>query len=216
MGDFFDSLWLNTVVVSFTTLFALIGPIETAGMFAGMTASNTPAERRAQALKGSFYATAILVVFAFFGNAFLSYMGISLAALRTAGGLLLFLVAIDMVFSRQGGATSTTDDENVEAEAKTDISVFPLATPLLAGPGAIGGAILLTAEAGGDLLQASAVVSAILAVMGISVILLLAATQVHRIMGVTGLNVVSRVMGIVLAALAVQFVFDGISQSGLL
>lgn len=215
MFDFIDPIWLNTLIVSFTTFFALVGPVETAGMFAGLTVSNTPAERRAQAIKGACFATIILLVFALFGNALLSYMGITLPALRTAGGILLLLMAIDLVFSRHSGATTTTDDENIEARAKTDISVFPLATPLLAGPGAIGAAILLTADTTGDVTQMSAVITALIAVQVVALVLLLAATQVHRILGVTGLNVVSRVMGILLAALAVQFIFDGISRSGL-
>lgn len=216
MADFIDPLWLSTVVVSFTTFFALIGPVETAGMFAGLTVSNTPAERRAQAVKGTLFATIILLIFALFGNALLSYMGITLPALRTAGGILLLLMAIDLVFSRHSGATSTTDDENVEAKAKNDISVFPLATPLLAGPGAIGAAILLMADTNGIVIYMSAVVTALIAVQVVALILLLAATQVQKLLGVTGLNVISRVMGILLAALAVQFIFDGISESGLI
>ena len=216
MGDLFEPAWINTVVISFTTFFATVGPVETAGMFAGLTAASTPGERRAQALKGTLIAAAILLVFAFFGSGLLAYMGISIPALRTAGGILLLLMAVDLVFSRHSGAMSTTDDENVEARSKQDISVFPLATPLLAGPGAIGAAILLMADTVGIVSEKIAVVTGMLAVMVIALVLMLAATQVQRLLGVTGLNVISRVMGILLAALAVQFIFDGIANSGLI
>lgn len=215
MPEFLEPSWVNATVISFTTFFALIGPLETAGMFAALTASDTQTERRTQAVKGVTFATLILLVFAFFGNALLEYMGISLPALRTAGGILLLLMAIDMVFSRRSGATSTTADETNEARTKNDISVFPLATPLLAGPGAIGAAILLMADTEGGIGEKAAVATGLVAVMTIAVVLLLLATQVQRLLGVTGLNVISRIMGILLAALAVQFVFDGISNSGL-
>jgi multiple antibiotic resistance protein len=112
--------------------------------------------------------------------------------------------------------TSTTVAETSEAATKNDISVFPLATPLIAGPGALGAAVLLTAETEGDLVLQATVVAALLVVMAITLALLLIAAQVHRFLGVTGQNVITRVVGILLAALAVQFLFDGVRTSGLL
>ena len=120
-----------------------------------------------------------------------------------------------MVFARSSGSTSTTDEEEQEAQERDDISVFPLATPLIAGPGAIGAVILLMANAAGQPAEITVVVGVLLAMMLIVYLLLLIATQVERLLGITGLQVISRVFGILLAALSVQFVFDGIQQSGL-
>lgn len=206
---------LETALVAFTTFFATIGPADVAALFPALTPHNTPAERRAMAIKGTLIATAILLVFALFGEALLRLFGISLPALRTAGGILLLLIAIDLVFARPSGGTSTTREENDEAVTRQDISVFPLATPLIAGPGAIGAAILLVADAQGDELRIAIIVLALLAVLALTFLLLLAASQVQRLLGVTGLHVVSRVVGVLLAALAVQFIFDGIGASGI-
>ncbi|MEQ8665397.1 MAG: MarC family protein [Rhodospirillales bacterium] len=211
-----DLTWANTALISMTTFFATVSPVHVAVSFAALTATSSPTERRVQAVRGFLIATVVLLIFAFFGGSLLKYMGISLPALRTAGGVLLFLIAIDLVFSRNSGGTTTTDDENREAEKKTDISVFPLATPLIAGPGAIGAAILLFADVTGNVAAQSAVIGGMLVVLVITLFSVLAAAQVQRMLGVTGLNVISRVMGILLAALAVQFVFDGIAQSGLI
>ena len=150
-----------------------------------------------------------------FGEGVLAAFGITLPALRTAGGMLLLLIAIDMVFARNSGGTTTTADERAEATAKQDVSVFPLATPLIAGPGAIGAAILLVAEAQRDPLRIAVVIGALLAVVLLTYLLLLASTQVQKLLGVTGLHVIPRVMGVLLAALAVQFLFDGIRDSGI-
>lgn len=207
---------LETALVAFTTFFATIGPLDTAALFPALTPQNTARERRAMARKGSLIGGGILVFFALLGEGVLRAFGISLPALRTAGGILLLLIAIDMVFARNSGGTTTTADERAEAAAKPDISVFPLATPLIAGPGAIGAAILLVAEAHGDPVRIAIVVGALLAVVLTTFLLLLAATQVQKLLGVTGLHVVTRVMGVLLAALAVQFLFDGIAASGLI
>jgi multiple antibiotic resistance protein len=203
---------LEIALVALTTFFATIGPVDVAAIFAGITHRNTPLERRRMAIRGW---ASLMLVTAFFGEVVLRHMGITLAALRTAGGILLLLMAIDMVFARHTGGTSTTREETDEAATKADISVFPLATPLIAGPGAMGAAILLMAEAEGDALRQTAVIGSLLAILLATLVLLLLAGQVSRLLGVTGLNVISRVVGVLLAALAVQFLFDGISQSGL-
>lgn len=207
---------LETTAVAFTTFFVTISPIEAAAMFAVITAGSTAAHRRSMAIRGSLIASGIMLVFALFGELLLSALGISLAALRTSGGILLLLIGIDMVFARSSGGTSTTDDETKEAEQKQDISVFPLATPLIAGPGAMGAAILLMANAEGDLQTQAIVIACLLAVLLMTFVTLLGATYIQKFLGVTGLHVISRIFGVLLSALAVQFIFDGISQSGLL
>lgn len=206
---------LETALVAFTTFFATIGPVDVAALFAALTPAATASQRRAMAFKGMLIATAILLLFALFGNTVLEWLGISLPALRTAGGILLLLIAIDMVFARHSGAAWTTQDETVEAEQRQDISVFPLATPLIAGPGAMGAAILLTAQVRGDWVLELAVIAGLLAVLAITLVLLLMAGRVQKLLGVTGMNVITRVVGVLLAALAVQFIFDGVAASGM-
>lgn len=206
---------LQTAIVTFTTFFATIGPIDVAAIFAALTVDSTPRQRWVMALKGTAIATGILLAFALAGEALLGYLGISLAALRAAGGILLLLIGIDMVFARSSGGVSITEDESREARTQADISVFPLATPLIAGPGAMGAAILLMANTRGDWLLQATVIATLLGVLALTLLLLLGAAQVHRLLGVTGLHVITRVFGVLLSALAVQFLFDGIAASGL-
>jgi len=206
----------ETAVVAFATFFATISPLDVSAIFAALTAGATAQHRRTIAIRATLIATGILLVFALAGNVMLASIGISLAALRTAGGILLLLIAIEMVFARSSGGTSATDEEKREAASKQDISVFPLATPLIAGPGAMGAAILLMANAHGDVLQQVTVIGSLLAVLAVTAAALLLAGRIQQLLGVTGMHVITRVMGILLSALAVQFIFDGIKQSGLL
>jgi len=206
---------MNTFLVAFATLFATVGVADIAFIFAALTKDNTPAQRRTFATRGVLVALAILLFFAVLGNAILDVFGITIPALRTAGGILLLLIAIDMVFARHSGGTGTTDEEELEARRSHDISVFPLAMPLMAGPGAISAVILLTTGAQSDL-EFWLVLAAIVVTLALAWLTLLIAIPIQRLLGLTGLSVVSRVVGILLAALAVQFVFDGIKASGLL
>ncbi len=206
---------VEAAAVAFTTFFVTLGPIEVAAVFAALTQNRSTLHRRSMAIRGTLIATGILLTFAIFGDWLLGSLGISLAALRTAGGILLLLIGIDMVFARASGGTTTTEAETKEAEHKQDISVFPLATPLIAGPGAMGAVILLIANAQGDLFIQLIVITSLLAVLLINLLALLGATYIQKILGVAGQHVISRVFGVLLCALAVQFVFDGIGQSGL-
>ncbi len=206
---------LNTFLVALATLFATVGVADIAFIFAALTKDHTPRERFAVATRGVLIATAILLFFAFLGDGILAVFGITIPALRTAGGILLLLIAIDMVFARHSGATGTTREEEVESRQRNDISVFPLAMPLLSGPGAISAIILLTTGAGGDL-AFWVVIAALLLIMLAAWVTLLLAIPIQRLLGITGLAVVSRVVGILLAALAVQFLFDGVKASGLI
>lgn len=206
----------ETAIVAFATFFATIGPVDNAAMFAAMTPVATPASRRSMALRGTLIASLILLLFALAGELLLRSLGISLAALKVAGGILLLLIGIDMVFARPSGGVSTTSEETSEAIGKQDISVFPLATPLIAGPGAMGAVILLMANAKGNLLAEFIVIGALLTVLLLTLTLLLVASKVQQLFGVTGMHVISRIFGVLLTALAVQFMFDGIARSGLL
>lgn len=206
---------LETAVVSFTTFFATIGPVDVIAMFAALTARASARARRVMAVRGVMIAAVILFAFALAGKTLLASLGISLPALRIAGGILLLLIGIDMVFARQSGGTSTTDEEEREAATKQDISVFPLATPLIAGPGSMGAAILLMADADGDVVRQLIVLGCLLGLLALTLIGLLLATQVQKLVGPTAMHVIGRVFGVLLSALAVQFMIDGILQTGL-
>lgn len=207
---------IETVSVALATFFATIGPLDVAAVYAGLTATASPKRRRSMAVRGTLVAAGILIVFAIVGEFILLRLGISLAALRTAGGILLLLIGIEMVFARSSGGTSTTDEEEQEAMGKQDISVFPLATPLIAGPGAMGAVILLMANTEGVLSLQLLVIASLIVILLLTLAMLLLATKIQQLFGVTGMHVVSRVFGVLLTALAVQFIFDGIAQSGLL
>lgn len=205
---------LETASIAFATFFATIGPLSVTAMFAALTARYSPQKRFSIATRATLVASAILITFAIIGEALLAGLGISLGALRTAGGVLLLLIGMEMVFARDSGATSTTSDEAAEAQTKSDIAVFPLATPLIAGPGAIGSVILLMADAKGGLEGKAVTFACLLLVLLLTFLSLLAASKLQRLLGITGIQVISRVLGILLTALAVQFIFDGIKQSG--
>jgi multiple antibiotic resistance protein len=165
--------------------------------------------RRRIATRSIAVAAVTLVVVALAGHMVLRFLGIGLPAFRIAGGLLLLLLSIDMVFARHSGIRSTTDAETEEAEDSTDVAIFPLAIPLIAGPGAMTSIILLMGQADGDLALQAIVIGVMLSVLGLCLATLLCAIPVMDRLGVTGINVVGRVFGIVLAALAVQYIIDG-------
>jgi len=195
---------------TFLLLFVVIDPVGLAPMFVALTPGESAADRRRMAVRGTVLAGVVLVTFALVGEALLAALRISLPAFRIAGGLLLFLLAIDMVFARHSGVRGPTHREQVEAEQKRDISVFPLAIPLIAGPGAITTILLATSRGGDSVATLGAVLAMLVVVLLLALAALLAATRLTRILGETGTNVVGRVLGIVLAALAVQFVLDGL------
>lgn len=203
-------------LVAFTTFFAVIGPLDVAATYAGLTASYSAHQRRLMAIKGVAIAAGILLLFAAFGDQILNLFGISLPALRIAGGILLLIIAIDLVFAVQASPASATSEDEAEAQGKEDVSVFPLATPLIAGPGAIGAVILFMADAEGEPDKIIATIAALLAVLLLSLVILLAATQIQRVVGRTGMSIVARVIGVLLTALAVEFILEGVKQSGLL
>lgn len=206
---------IDLVVTSTVALLVTIDPIGIGPVFAALTRGSDPAHRRRMAVKGVLIAALILFVFAFGGDFLLQALGIGFPAFRIAGGILLLLLAVDMVFARPSGLRSTTEGEREEATHRHDISVFPVAIPLIAGPGALTTVVLMMGRAGPDPLLAAAVLGVLAAVLVATLAVLLAAGAVTRLLGVTGTNVVSRVLGILLAALACQFVIDGLLESGI-
>ncbi|SFV28118.1 MarC family protein [Hyphomicrobium facile] len=201
---------------SFLTFFVTIGPIEAAVLFATLTPKMPYDVRRGIAIRATLIASCILAVFTLFGDPILSELGVSLAALQTAGGIILLLIALDMIFARPGGAIKLTPPEGAEAQTKDDIAVFPLATPLIAGPGAMSAGILLTANAHGEPLGVAIVAASLAAVMVVTLVLLILANELNHLLGITAQRVLIRVFGILLAAIAMQAVFNGISASGII
>ncbi|MBU1211474.1 MAG: MarC family protein [Alphaproteobacteria bacterium] len=207
--------FLNFALTSFTTFFATIGPVEAAVLYAGFTSELARGERRRLAFRAVLIASLILLAFTLFGQLLLVQLGVTLAALKTAGGAILGLIAIDMIFSGPGSRSKLTPKEGEEALHKEDVAVFPMATPLLAGPGAMSAGIVLAARAQGDVLQIAGILAGLGAVLAITLALLLAAPEVGRLLGVTAQRVMMRVFGILLAAIAVQALFDGLQDAGL-
>jgi multiple antibiotic resistance protein len=202
---------LNPIVgYSFVALFVIIDPIGTAALFVGLTRGLTEPAGRRVAYRAVLIAGILLLIFAFGGNALLRGLAIGLPAFRIAGGVLLFLVAVDMVFARSSGVRALTAQESQEVDPSHDISVFPLAIPLIAGPGALTTMVLLMGQAGADPLVRASVILMLALVLAITLGFLLMATRIVRLLGTTGVNVVSRVLGVLLAAVATQLVLDGL------
>jgi len=198
---------------AFVTLFVVIDPIGTAPIFAALTHGAEAAHRRAMALRGTVLGALILIVFAAFGEPLLTALGVGMPAFRIAGGVLLLLLSIEMVFARHSGVRSPTSREESEARQRDDISVFPLAFPLIAGPGAMTSVVLVVEHTGGDPKTAALLAGVLAAVLVLTLLCLLAAGGISRLLGVTGVNVIGRISGVVLAALAVQFMLDGLKAS---
>jgi len=194
---------------SFVTFFVVVDPIGTAIIFAGLMHGARDEARKRMAWRSTIIASLLLFAFASGGTLLFEVLGISIAAFRIAGGALLFLLATDMVFARPSGIRNPTGPEQEEAAHSQDISVFPLAFPLLAGPGALTSVVLSISRVQ-TLDAAGAVIGSLIAVLALTLAALLSAEWLLRALGVTGANVVGRVLGIILAALAAQYVIDGI------
>lgn len=192
----------------FVLFFVVVEPISLVPLFAGLTAGAGEAFRRRMALRSVLLAGVVLALFAFGGAWFLQTMGISIAAFRIAGGVMLFLIALEMVFARESG-TRTTTEELDESRKRADISVFPLAFPFIAGPGALAIVLLTFGASRGEWALSAGLFGVVIAVLAITYALMRLTPLVMRVMGVTGANVVNRLSGVVLAALAVQFIVDG-------
>jgi multiple antibiotic resistance protein len=198
------------LTTAFVTFLVTVDPFGVAPLFVGLTGHAGAADRRRLAMRGVVIGSVILIVFALVGEPLLRALGIGLPAFRIAGGILLLLLAVDMVMARQSGLRTMTPGEDAETHSRSDISVFPLGIPLIAGPGAITSVVLLVGKESGDIAAQAAVIGVLVAVLILTLICLLLAGQLMRLLGVTGINVISRVSGIVVAALAVQFMIDGV------
>ncbi len=198
------------LITAFATLFVVIDPPGLVPMFIALTRGMSADRRRAMARRACLIAAVLLTAFGLFGESILGFIGISMPAFRIAGGILLFLTALDMLFERR-----TQRREGQQAEPDHDPSVFPLATPLIAGPGAIATMILLMGQTGESWIGAAWVIGLLLVMIAVTYAFFLAAPPLERLLGRTGVIVITRLLGMLLAALSVQFVIDGVRQTGL-
>ncbi len=196
-------------ISAFVTFFTIIDPIGLAPVFLGLTAHMDEAQRKIIVTRATLLSAAIIAFFALVGRVLLDRLGISLYAFDMAGGVLLFLVAVDMLFGRQSGARETKAESD-EAMTREDISVFPLAIPIIAGPGTIATTILYVDLAAPRPLELLAVGAAIASALFAGWLVMRSSSRIIKLFGRTGILVVSRILGILLAALAIQFILNGL------
>jgi multiple antibiotic resistance protein len=203
---------IDLFLTAFATLFVIIDPPGCAPIFASLTHGAAAAERRKMAIRSVLVAAGILLFFGLLGEDLLRKLGISLAAFRIAGGIMLFLIALEMVFERRTQRREKRADEVNATPEIEDISVFPMAIPMIAGPGSIASVMLLMSRSDG-LTESLVVIGALVSILLITMLALLAAGPLMRILGHKIEAMITRILGVILAALAAQFVIDGISVS---
>ncbi len=218
--------WSEIVATSFATLFVVIDPIGLVPLFLALTPQSDKAERRRIAWRAMLASLVVLVIFALFGDAVLSFLGIGLPAFRIAGGILLFVLALEMLFEKrtarrernvaeaQAEHAADTQGPSGASEDDEDISVFPLAVPLIAGPGAITSILLLMSHHQGDYAAQALVVAVMVAVLALTLVFFLAAGWFGHHLGPTLIRALTRVLGVILAALAMQFILTGLQNAG--
>lgn len=201
----------NFFLVAFPAIFTIVNPLGAVGPFLAMTARDSVEKRYSTAQRACMLATIVLAVCAGIGGFLFQFLGITLPALKIAGGFLLFGVAIDMLNARES-RSKATDEEREEGALKEDIAIFPLGIPLLSGPGSMISVFILM-ERAQDGFEQALIFVAIAATMLVSFVVLTQASRLARLLGATGINVMSRIMGLVLAAIAVQFVLNGLTEA---
>lgn len=200
-------------VSAFITLFVVIDPPGCAPIYAGLTKGATPAQARSMALRATIIASVILLIFALFGKELLGALHIELNSFRIAGGLMLFFIAFEMVFEKRTQRREERAEKIAATPEVEDVSVFPMAMPMLAGPGAIAAVMLLMNEAAGEPEKIMQVLAALAGVLAITAAALVAAGPLIRLLGDKVEAVITRLLGVLLAALAAQYVIDGLKGS---
>ena len=200
---------LEIALKSFTTFFATIGPIEAAVLFATLTPKMAYAERQAIAVRATLIASAILAFFTLLGGPILNQLGVSIAALQTAGGIILVMIALDMIFARPGGSIKLTAPEDAEAHSRDDVAVFPLATPLLAGPGAMSIAVGLLAH-GNTITDRLGYLIGFFAISLLTWVCLRYSDALVRVISINAIGAINRILGFLILAIAVDLVMQGL------
>ena len=198
-------------LIAFPAIFTIVNPLAALGPFLGMTAKMTNQGKNSTAQRACLVAGLVLIVCAAIGSFLFDFFGITLPALKIAGGILLFTVAFDMVNARQT-RSKTTEEERLEGAHKSDIAIFPLSIPILSGPGSMVSVLILEQRAK-TFVEQGMIYCSILITMMIGYLMLSHAKYIARILGATGINVVGRLMGLVLSAIAVQAVISGVSEA---
>lgn len=203
---------IELYISAFITFFVVIDPIGCAPIFAGLTSGASAVHRRAMAIRAVTVATIILIVFALVGEGLLKALGISLDSFRIAGGIMLFLIALEMVFEKRTQRREDRAQKIMETPEVEDVSIFPMAMPMIAGPGSIASVMLLMSQNQG--VEPSLVVlAAMLTMLVLTLAALLTAGPLMRVLGSKIEAVITRLLGVLLAALASQFVIDGVRAS---
>lgn len=203
---------IELFISAFVTFFVVIDPPGCAPIYASLTSSAPPRDRRIMAVRAIMVSAIILLVFALFGEQMLGALGISLDSFRIAGGIMLFLIALEMVFEKRTERREDRAQEIIETPEIEDVSIFPMAMPMIAGPGSIAAVMLLTSQHDG-IDNALVILGALGAVLLLTLIGLLSAGPLMRVLGNKVEAVITRVLGVLLGALAVQFVVDGLNAS---
>ena len=204
---------IDQLLKIFILFFVVIEPISLVPAFGALTEGASRGYRTKMACKATMLSAIIFVVFAFGGDSLLKALGISVNAFKIGGGLLLFMIAVEMVFARHPGMRRSIAAGNEKVRVREDISVFPMAFPLIAGPGALATLLLVMGDVGGDWALFAAVLATVFLVLLIALALMLATPAVMRGLGATGAAVIARLLGVILVALAVQYVVDGIGDT---
>ena len=200
---------IEWLINSFTTLFVIMDPIGLAPIFLALTMGMSNADRRAIAWRASLVSAVILILFALVGGAFLETLGISLPAFKIAGGLLLFWTAFEMIFEKRVERKTNAAERTVSKSDIQNLAVFPLAIPLMAGPGAISATVLI-ASGQTEWIGLGYLIGLILVIVAICYVIFLASTGIDRFLGDMGRTLLSRLLGVILSALAIQFIADGV------
>jgi multiple antibiotic resistance protein len=203
---------IELFVSAFITLFVVIDPPGCAPIYASMTTGANAQQRRSMAIRAVIVAGGILLVFAMFGEALLSALHIELNSFRIAGGIMLFLIALDMVFEKRTERREQRAQKVIETPEIEDVSIFPMAMPMIAGPGSIASVMLLVSQKTG-LDRALTILAALVAVLLLTLVALLTAGPLMKLLGAKAEAVITRLLGVLLAALAAQFVIDGLRAS---
>jgi multiple antibiotic resistance protein len=203
---------IELFTTAFVTFVVIIDPPGCAPIFASLTSGTAQAHRRKMAIRSSLVAWFILLFFALLGEPLLRTLGISLSAFRLAGGIMLFIIALEMVFEKRTERREERAEEIIREQDATDISVFPMAIPMIAGPGSIASTMLLIGKADGPI-ETGIVLAAMTSVIVLTLFALLAAAPLMRLIGAKLEAMITRILGVILAALAAQFVLDGLERS---
>jgi multiple antibiotic resistance protein len=203
---------IDLFVSAFITFFVVIDPPGCAPIYASLTKGANAAQRRSMAIRATVVAAGILFVFALFGEKLLGALHIELNSFRIAGGIMLFLIAIDMVFEKRTERREERAQKIIDTPEIEDVSIFPMAMPMIAGPGSIASVMLLMSQNEG-IEKAGIILSALGAVLLLTLLALLAAGPIMRVLGAQAEAVITRLLGVLLAALAAQFVIDGLRVS---